>query len=70
MFLVITPFMMEAMKVRRKALRLLDRKSAGQWWSALFCVYRIFRKRVMIPVLIKSANIAPMIGTMRKGLTA
>ena len=24
----------------------------------------------MIPVLIKSANLAPMMGTMRKGLTA
>ena len=27
------------------------------------------RKRVIIPVLIRSANMAPMIGTMRKGLT-
>ena len=31
--------------------------------------YRKFRKRVMIPVLIKSANMAPMMGTMRKGTT-
>lgn len=31
--------------------------------------YKILRKKVMIPVLIKSANIAPMMGTMRKGLT-
>lgn len=29
--------------------------------------YKILRKKVMIPVLIKSANIAPMMGTMRKG---
>ena len=41
-----------------------------------FCVqhvdfyrYKRFRKRVIIPVLIKSANMAPMMGTMRKGLT-
>jgi hypothetical protein len=36
-----------------------------------FLVYApmIFKKMVMIPVLIRSANIAPMIGTMRKGLT-
>jgi hypothetical protein len=32
--------------------------------------HRKLRKRVSIPVLIKSANMAPMIGTMRKGLTA
>ena len=31
--------------------------------------YKILRKKVMIPVLIKSANMAPMMGTMRKGLT-
>ena len=31
--------------------------------------YRIFRKSVMIPVLSRSANMAPMMGTMRKGLT-
>ena len=30
---------------------------------------KIFRKREMMPVLIKSENMAPMIGTMRKGLT-
>ena len=31
--------------------------------------YKIFRKRVIIPVFIRSANMAPMMGTMRKGLT-
>ena len=31
--------------------------------------YKIFRKMEMMPVLIRSANMAPMIGTMRKGLT-
>jgi hypothetical protein len=32
--------------------------------------YKRLRKREMIPVLIKSANMAPMMGTMRKGLSA
>ena len=31
--------------------------------------HNMFRKRVIIPVLIRSANIAPMMGTMRNGLT-
>jgi hypothetical protein len=31
--------------------------------------YRIFRKSVIIPVLIISANIAPMMGTIRNGFT-
>ena len=31
--------------------------------------YKKLRKRVMMPVLMKSTNIAPMMGTMRKGLT-
>jgi hypothetical protein len=37
-------------------------------WAG-YC-YKRLRKREMIPVLIKSANMAPMMGTMRKGLTA
>jgi len=32
--------------------------------------YKIFRKRVIIPVFIRSANMAPTMGTMRNGLTA
>ena len=31
--------------------------------------YIKFRKRVMMAVLIRSANIAPMIGTIRNGFT-
>ena len=31
--------------------------------------YNILRKKVIIAVFIKSANIAPIIGTIRKGLT-
>ena len=31
--------------------------------------YSRFRNRVIMPVLIRSANMAPMMGTMRKGLT-
>ena len=31
--------------------------------------YKIFRKMEMMPVLIRSANMAPMMGTIRKGLT-
>lgn len=48
-------------------------KEGGQHWTlyppTIVRSYKILRKKVMIPVLIKSANIAPMMGTMRKGLT-
>ena len=32
-------------------------------------LYSIFRKKVIIAVFIRSANMAPIIGTIRKGLT-
>ena len=43
----------------------------GKWVikSTSFISYKIFRKRVMMPVLSRSANMAPMMGTMRNGLT-
>ena len=43
----------------------------GKWVikSTSFISYKIIRKRDIIPVLIRSANMAPMIGTMRNGLT-
>ena len=40
-----------------------------KWLTFSSYSYSKFRKRVIIPVLIRSANMAPMIGTMRKGLT-
>jgi len=43
------------------------------FWGLLglhdFYGYKIFRKMEMIPVFIRSANMAPMMGTMRNGLT-
>ena len=36
---------------------------------ALFLYPIQFRNRVMMPVFIMSTNMAPMIGTMRKGFT-